>query len=57
MRGVFWNVRGMRKVGKKQCLMEMIKEHDLDFIGVQETKKEEFTDTYLNVLGGSKQFS
>jgi hypothetical protein len=23
---------------------------------VQETKKEEFTDTYLNVLGGSKQF-
>jgi exonuclease III len=56
MKDIFWNIRGMGKTGKKQCLIDLIKEHDLDFLGVQETKLEQFSCNLLEALAGSRQF-
>jgi exonuclease III len=39
MRGVFWNIRGLNKAGRINCLFDFIRNNNLDFIGIQETKK------------------
>jgi hypothetical protein len=39
MRGGFWSIRGLNKVGRLKCLADFINQNSLDFIGVQETKK------------------
>ena len=36
--------------------MDICKEHNLDFIGIQETKSESFSATYLSSLAGNKHF-
>jgi exonuclease III len=56
MKGIFWNIRGLWKSGKKQFLIELIHKYDLDFVGIQETKSEVFTSGFLEVLAGRKQF-
>ena len=43
MRGLIWNCRGVGKKGMATCLSDMISDHSLDFIGLQETMKEHFT--------------
>jgi hypothetical protein len=40
MKGVFWNIRRLNKASRGKCLADVIKVNKLDFIGVQETKKE-----------------
>jgi len=45
MRGVFWNIRGTNKKGRNTRIMDICKEHNLDFIGIQETKSESFSAT------------
>jgi hypothetical protein len=52
MKGVFLNIRGLGKVCRKQCAMDTIAKLDLNFIGLQETKKECFQDKYLDELAG-----
>jgi exonuclease III len=54
MRGIFWNIRGLCRRGRKQCLMDVFQKYDFDFIGIQETKTREFL--YLNSFSGRKQF-
>lgn len=39
MSGLFWNARGLGQLNKKKFLQETIFEHQLSFVGVQETKK------------------
>jgi exonuclease III len=46
MKGIFWNIRGLWKSGKKQFLIELIHKYDLDFVGIQETKSEVFTSGF-----------
>jgi exonuclease III len=50
MIGAFWNIRGLNKSGRINCLTDFIKTHKLDFVGLQETKKETFTDGFLNTV-------
>jgi hypothetical protein len=47
MIGVFWNIRVMNKNGRFKCLNDFIKDNNLDFVGIQETKKEVLTDSSL----------
>jgi hypothetical protein len=47
MIGVFWDIRGLNKTGRLQCISDFIKEHRLDFVGVQETKKTIISDAFL----------
>jgi exonuclease III len=42
MKGYFWNIRGQGKVEKKQSLIDLLAEYDVDFVGIQETKQEDF---------------
>jgi hypothetical protein len=56
MKGIFWNIRGLGKKGRTQCVAEIIRKWDLEFIGLQETKSMEFSDKYLDSLARKKQF-
>jgi exonuclease III len=57
MIGAFWNVRGLNKEGRLQCLADFVKDNNLDFVGFQKTKKERvsmnlFFLTSLRILTG-----
>jgi exonuclease III len=48
MIGATWNVRGLNKRGKLQCITDFVEDNKLDFVGFQETKKDKFDDSFLN---------
>lgn len=56
MSGLFWNARGLGLHSRKKFLQETIFEQQLVFVGVQETKKKDFTDVWLNSLTGNERF-
>lgn len=47
MKGAVWNIRGLNKRGKLQCITDFIVDTKLDFVSFQETKKESFEDSFL----------
>jgi hypothetical protein len=53
IKGGFWNIRWLNKVGRMKCLTDFINRNNLDFIGVQETKKATIESSYLE--GVSRQ--
>lgn len=55
MIGAFWNVRGLNKEGRLQCITDFVNNNKLDFVGFHETKKVDFEDTYLSHI--HKDFS
>lgn len=57
MKGLFWNIRGMGDHDKIKHLNDLIKEHKVDFIGIQETVKQDFTAKDLDLIGGGGKFS
>jgi exonuclease III len=57
MIGAFWNVRGLNKEGRLQCLADFVKDSKLDFVGFQEMKKKKvlmslFFLTFTRTLTG-----
>ena len=42
MIGAFLNIRGLNKTGRVRCLKDLISLNSLDFVGIQETKKNSF---------------
>jgi exonuclease III len=44
---VFWNIRGLNKTKRMKCVGDLIKVNRLDFVALQETKKEVFTSKFL----------
>jgi hypothetical protein len=50
MKGLIWNIRGLNEPSRKLCLEKLIREQKVDFVGVQETKKEDFTSSFLKNL-------
>ena len=54
MIGAFWNIRGLNKTGRVECLKDFISNNSLDFVGIQETKKECFHQSFFDCFG---QFS
>lgn len=57
MKILFWNVRGLGNSARRGLLKEMIKLRDIDIVGLQETKRENFSNRELNSFQGSKTFS
>lgn len=53
MIGLFWNIRGLNKPGKALCVSEILANYKVDFVGLQEIKKENFTDGCLRTIAGS----
>lgn len=50
MIGAFWNVRGLNREGRLQCIINFVNDNKLDFVGFQETKKENFQESFLNYI-------
>jgi hypothetical protein len=50
MKGAFWNIRGLYKTGRVKTVSDLIKMNSLDFWGIQESKKENFFDAFLNAM-------
>jgi exonuclease III len=50
MIGALWNVRGLNKEGWLQCITDFVSDNKLDFVGFQETKKDNFQDYFLNYV-------
>jgi exonuclease III len=48
-----WNCRGFNKPKKRTLLKKNIKENQIDILGLQETKMENFTDRILNNLASN----
>lgn len=55
MIGAFWNIKGLNKEGSLQCVTNFVSDNKLDFVGLQETKKESFDESFLKYI--SKDFS
>ena len=53
MIGAFWNVRGLNKAGRIKCVSDFIVDNNLSFVGLQETKKEMFSDALLRAINPS----
>lgn len=56
---IFWNVRvrGIIKPARRRQIKEYIYELHLDYVGLQETKKQDFTDRELAEIGGNCSFT
>jgi hypothetical protein len=51
MIGVVWNIRGLNKRGKLQCIADFIFDNKIDFVSFQETtKKKSFDDSFLGYV-------
>jgi exonuclease III len=50
MKGAFWNIRGLNKTIRVKTVSDLIKMYSLDFLGIQESKKENFSDAFLNAM-------
>jgi exonuclease III len=57
MKGIFWNIRGFNQLGRKFSLEHLIRDNHVQFIGVQETKKEDFSISFLKNLAGAASFT
>jgi exonuclease III len=47
MKGALWNIRGLNKPSRARCLSDFISSNQLDFVGIQESKKESFPIHFL----------
>uniref|UniRef100_A0A8I6X100 Endonuclease/exonuclease/phosphatase domain-containing protein n=1 Tax=Hordeum vulgare subsp. vulgare TaxID=112509 RepID=A0A8I6X100_HORVV len=50
MRGLIWNCQGVGKKGMATCLTDLIRDHSLDFLRLQETMKKDFSPKCLRRL-------
>ena len=53
MIGAMWNVRGLNKSGRLDCIKDFIINNNLDFVGLQETKKANFRSSLLSYIGSN----
>ena len=56
MRGLFWNVRGIGQDIKRNFIRDTIQYKQLDFVGLQETIKNNFSKNELHNLFGGRNF-
>ena len=49
MIGLFWNIRGLGKLGRVPALVDSIRKNHVDFVGVVETKKKASLLVFLNL--------
>ena len=50
MNCAFWNSRGVGKKGISACLTDIIKDYEVDFIGLQETMKQKYSPAYFRKI-------
>ena len=45
-----WNARGLNSYKKRQILHDILVDHRIDILAIQETKKEQFTNRILRTI-------
>ena len=53
----FWNSRGIAALGRKQYIDDTLVPLHVDYIGFQETKKENFSPSFLKGILGNRNFT
>ena len=56
MRILFWNIRGFGRTGRRMLLRELLCKHRIDIICLQETIKQDFTDSELESMEVGDKF-
>ena len=56
MKGIYWNSRGLSDLAKHRYILEAIREHNLDFVAVMETRKKDMSRANLNRLSGGADY-
>lgn len=56
MNRLFWKVRGIYAPCRKPLLISLINKTHATIVGFQETKKQEFSNSFLKTLVGSRTF-
>ena len=46
MIGLLWNIRGLGKIDRVPALVGKIRDNHVDFVGIMETKKKEFSSGF-----------
>jgi exonuclease III len=57
MIGLIWNCQGLGKDVKIKFLKDTLRKEKIDFIGLQETNKKPFEDSWLNSISGNRNFA
>ena len=57
MNGIFSNSRRLRDLAKHVRIADSIRDHNLDFVGISETGKRDFSSSLLNRLSGGLDFT
>ena len=56
MINLFWNYRGVGKRGMATCILDLIRDYGLDFVGIQETMKKDFSSKFLRKIDPGQYF-
>ena len=56
MKGIYWNSRGLSDLAKYRYISEAIKEQNLDFVAIMETRKKDMSRANLNRLSGDADY-
>ena len=57
MIGVLWNCRGVSKKGMAGMLKELLSDYDVDFIGLQETMRKHYPDSFFRNIDYGKKIA
>ena len=57
MNGMFSNSRGLRDLAKYLFFADCVRDHNLDFLGISETGRRDFSQAQLNRLYGGVDFT
>ena len=56
MRALFYNIRGFGRAGRRTLIKNLLREHRIDIVCLQETIKQDFTDVELQSLEVGEKF-
>jgi hypothetical protein len=55
-KGLFWNVRGLRKKGMAPYVRNLMQEQKLDFVCFQETITQDFTESCMRMVDPNRLY-
>lgn len=56
MKGIFWNSRGLSDLAKYRYISDAVRDSNLDFCAIMETRKQDMSKSNLARLSGSVEF-
>jgi len=57
MIGLFWNCRGVSKKGMSSMVKDLLSENEVDFVGLQETMRKNYSNKFFKKIDYGKKFA